>query len=434
MKVLDKNISAIEAQFQTLIGSTFAAEPEWLKEKRKASLSSFLATGVPDRKNEFYKYADLHKVFAGTYSLLHNDKVQAVNIPDPVTPDALRLIFVNGWLYKDSLLSAQLPKGIVIGNLATDGILKHDELLKGLFYETKDAIEYLNQSVWTDGLLLSLPDGCKLEQPVEVLHLCTGPGINLSCPRHLIVAGKNSSARIVERFISNGVENTALVNSSSVLRLNEGAEVSYYRYSDNCRNTFVISNMNVVQKAGSSFDTINFSLHTDWIRNNLRIDINGENCHSSLNGLFMTGGNEFVDNHTSVHHNEPHCESHQLYKGILNGKSTGVFNGRIYVKRDAQKTNAYQSSKNILLSDDASVNAKPELEIYADDVKCSHGSSTGKIDEAGLFYLRSRGLSEESARRLLLSAYAADVINTVKIDSFKDYLEEVIQNYLAGDK
>ena len=147
--------------------------------------------------------------------------------------------------------------------------------------------------------------------------------------------------------------------------------------------------------------------------------------------MFITKGNEFVDNHTAVRHNKPNCQSNQLYKGILDEKSTGIFNGKIFVERDAQKTNAYQSSKNILLSDDATINTKPELEIYADDVKCSHGSSTGKVDEDALFYLRTRGLSEDNARRLLLSAFANDVLNTIRIESLRNYLEELVNNRLS---
>jgi Fe-S cluster assembly protein SufD len=250
----------------------------------------------------------------------------------------------------------------------------------------------------------------------------------------LIIAEKNSEAQIIEHSISLDVRKRVIVNSVAEIFAEENSRIHYYKIQNENQNTFHIHNTQAVQKKNSHFDTNTVSLDSNWVRNNLNISIEGENCETHLNGLFITSDSQFVDNHTRVYHGKAHCQSNQLYKGILDGKSTGVFNGKIYVERDAQKTNAYQSSKNILLTDDATINTKPELEIYADDVKCSHGSSTGKIDEDALFYLRTRGLSEQSARRLLLHAFASDVLDTIKIESLKSYLEELVNQRLEGDK
>jgi Fe-S cluster assembly protein SufD len=183
----------------------------------------------------------------------------------------------------------------------------------------------------------------------------------------------------------------------------------------------------VLQEQNSYFDTNTITIGSAWLRNNLNIKLNGLHCETHLNGLQILSGQQHVDNHTLVDHQMPHCNSNQLYKGILKDKGTGVFNGKIFVRRDAQKTNAYQSSKNMLMSDDAAMNTKPQLEIYADDVKCSHGSSTGQIDKNALFYLRSRALSEDKARTLLLHAFAIEVIQKINIPSYRSYIENIIE-------
>ena len=236
--------------------------------------------------------------------------------------------------------------------------------------------------------------------------------------------------QIIAHSISVEAQKHIVVNSLAEVFAGENSKLQFYRIQNDCKNISQASTIYSRLEKNSHFDTNTISLGNDFVRNNLNIALEEENCETHLNGLFVVKGNEFIDNHTAVRHNKPNCQSNQLYKGILDEKSTGIFNGKIFVERDAQKTNAYQSSKNILLSDDATINTKPELEIYADDVKCSHGSSTGKLDEDAMFYLRARGLSEDSARRLLLYAFANDVLNTIKIDSVKTYLEELVNKKL----
>lgn len=432
--VLDNTImipAQLEGEFKTLLEKTFSSEPDWLKEKRKEAFEKFSDLGVPTRKNEEYKYTDVRKVFAGKFTAIHNEVHKPNSTPSSLGEGNIQLVFINGWLHKDSTLSAKLPKGVIVGNLAMDGLLNHSDLLKKYLSNEGDSLAQLNSALWTDGSFIYIPENVQLATPIEIIHISTGEKEILASPRHLIVAENNSSVSIIENNISLDLNAKGIVNSHSDIFVGENSKVQFYRLQNDCKNVSLISSTNVVQEKNSHFDTNTITLGSEWTRNNLSISLNGENCESHLNGLFITNGTDLIDNHTSVHHNKPHCQSNQLYKGILDGKSTGIFNGKIFVARDAQKTNAYQSSKNILLSDDATINTKPQLEIYADDVKCSHGSTTGQLNEEALFYLRSRGLSVDSARNLLLYAFANDVLNTIRIDSLKNYLEELVNKKLA---
>jgi Fe-S cluster assembly protein SufD len=422
----------LEGEFQTLLSKTFASEPEWLKEKRKEAFDLFCNAGIPGRKNEEYKYTDVKKIFSGKASAIHNE-VHKLSIELEklfIEKDSVKLVFINGWLYKDSTLSAKLPKGVIVGNLATDGLLKHADLLKKYWGNNGDALAQLNTALWTDGAFIYIPENTELKVSVEIIHISTGGKEILASPRHLILSERGSSVSIIENNVCLNLNSKVIVNAHADIIVGGNAKIQFYRLQNECANVSQITSLNVVQEKNSHFDTNTITLGSEWTRNNLSIALNGENCESHLNGLFIANGNDHIDNHTSVQHNKPNCQSNQLYKGILDGKSTGIFNGKIFVERDAQKTNAYQSSKNILLSDDATINTKPQLEIYADDVKCSHGSTTGQLNEEALFYLRSRGLGEDSARRLLLYAFANDVLNTIRIDSLKKYLEELVNKRL----
>ncbi|MBI4930587.1 MAG: Fe-S cluster assembly protein SufD [Bacteroidetes bacterium] len=432
--VLDKPVFVpvqLEGEFKTLLAKTFSSEPEWLKEKRKEAFENFSDSGIPTRKDEEYKYTDVRKIFSGKFTAIHNEAHKLNFIPSPLGKENIQLVFINGWLHKDSTLSTKLSKGVIVGNLATDGLLNHSDLLKKYLSNDGDALAQLNSALWTDGAFIYIPENVAMENPIEIIHISTGVKEILASPRHLIIVGKNSSVSIIENNISLDLNAHVIVNSHADIFVGENSKMQFYRLQNDCKNASQISSINVSQEKNSRFDTNAITLGSEWTRNDLSIALNGENCESHLNGLFITNGTDLIDNHTAVHHNKPNCQSNQLYKGILDGKSTGIFNGKIFVERDAQKTNAYQSSKNILLSDDATINTKPQLEIYADDVKCSHGSTTGQLNEEALFYLRSRGLSVESARNLLLYAFANDVLNTIRIDSLKNYLEELVNNCLT---
>ena len=431
--VMDKPVvipAQLEGEFQTLLAKAFASEPEWLKGRREKAFANFSKMGIPNRKDEEYKYTDVKKIFSKKFTAVHHEPQDLKFTIDKiaVSKDSLKLVFVNGWLYRNSTLRSSIPEGVIIGNMAAD-LFSNKELVKKRLSENGSVFSEMNSALWTDGALIYIPSGWKMQHLIEIINIYTGNKELLVSPRHLIIADANAEVSIVEQHISNDTKNS-IVNAATDVFVGENARVQFYRVQNECRNVQMITSIHAIQEKNSHFDTNTISLGNDFVRNNLSIALNGENCETHLNGLFVTKGNEFIDNHTAVRHNKPNCQSNQLYKGILDEKSTGIFNGKIFVERDAQKTNAYQSSKNILLSDDATINTKPELEIYADDVKCSHGSSTGKVDEDALFYLRTRGLGEDSARRLLLSAFANDVLETIRIESLKNYLEELVDQRL----
>jgi len=251
----------------------------------------------------------------------------------------------------------------------------------------------------------------------------------LAQPRNLIHFGKNSDASVVEKFISIG-DNTQFTNAISEVVVSENASAKYYKLQNENPTAYHVGTTQVYQERNSHFSITTVTTNGGIVRNNLNLKLDGEGIDTHMYGLYLLDGETHVDNHTAVDHAKPHSQSNELYKGVMNGKSTGVFNGKIYVRQDAQKTNAFQSNRNVLLSDDASIYTKPQLEIWADDVKCSHGATTGQIDEEALFYLQSRGISKDTAKALLMIAFASEVVQEVKIKEVKEYVEQIIHNML----
>jgi len=433
MNVIEK-ISATEklvAEFQKVKG--FLKGFSSLREK---AIAEFERLGIPNRKNEEWKYSDASAIFKTEYRItnkecrISKEEIQKFLIP---SLNASIVILING-IYSEELSSFKnLPKGVVVSSFA-NALAEKPEIISNHFSKyadiTSDALIALNTAFATDGVFISVPDNMVVETPVHIINIISTQESSLIQPRFLFVIGNNSELKIVESFDTINSDAKTVCNSVAEISIGEKAKVQYYKLQNDCAGVHLISSVNAHQQKDSHFDTNTVTLNGDWVRNNLNIVPDAEHCETHLNGLFITRDNQHVDNHTLVDHRKPNCESNQLYKGILDGKSTGVFNGKIFVRRDAQKTNAYQSSKNILLSDDATINTKPQLEIYADDVKCSHGSTTGQLNEEAMFYLRSRGLGEGSAKNLLLFAYAGDVIEKIQIVPLKIYLEELVNQRL----
>jgi Fe-S cluster assembly protein SufD len=433
----DKLVSDFEAVKKALPGNSF------VQNIRQKAIEKFAALGIPARKNEEYKYSNVQKLFSETVALnVTESSLKIASVEKYIIPNlnAHIVVLVNGFFSKELSSLNNLDKTVVVSSLQK-AFEKYPELVEKHFSTcadvNSDAFIALNTAYAADGVFISVPDNAVVEKPIHIINLISAPsplgkvGMGLLFfPRNLFVVGKNAQMQLVETYETHDLPVKAISTSVTEIAIDENAKVQYYRLQNDCENGQQINTVSASQQRNSHFDTNTVTLSGGWVRNNLNIALNGENCESHLNGLFITSDTQHVDNHTLVDHRKPHCESNQTYKGILDGKSTGIFNGKIFVQRDAQKTNAYQSSKNILLSDDATINAKPQLEIYADDVKCSHGSSTGKIDEDALFYLRARGLGIESARKLLLHAFVNDVMQTIRIDALRDYLETLIHKKL----
>jgi Fe-S cluster assembly protein SufD len=297
-------------------------------------------------------------------------------------------------------------------------------------YSSGDSLSSLNTAFAENGLLIQLKKSKALKHPVILYHFSDcRQGNVLVQPRTLIMLEENSQAAIVETFYTLGAH-TSFTNIITEIVLKQEAILDYYKIQDDTLNSYHVGSTEILHEAKSTSSSTTITTGGALTRNNLNITLDAEYCEAHMNGLYLLTGAQHVDNHTIADHAKANCYSNELYKGMMDDQSTGVFNGKIFVKPDAQKTNAFQSNKNILLSKEASVNTKPQLEIFADDVKCSHGATTGQLDEESLFYLRSRGISEAAAKRLLLHAFANDVLERIKIEPLKEILLAKIEERL----
>ena len=279
-------------------------------------------------------------------------------------------------------------------------------------------------------MFLYVPDGVIVEQPIRILHVIDADKEVIVQSRHLFVFGQNSQARVIETHHARTGSVNSFGNHVTEIVVGRDAVIDHYRVEDEGDNAAQVNTTQVYQQDRSVFSTTTFTFASGLVRNNVNVVVDGEHCESSLNGLYIARGDQHVDNHTLVDHAKPGCNSNELYKGIIYDRATGVFNGKVLVRRAAQQTNAYQQSQGVVLSDDADHYSKPELEIFADDVKCSHGSTTGEIDLDALFYCRTRGISFEDARALLLYAFAHDVVKRVKLEPLRDWLNARIDERL----
>ncbi len=402
---------------------------------RREAIDSFSALGFPTTKNEEWKYTNVAPILKNTFQTASGAlSLTAEDIrPFCLTgKDSIRLVFENGRFNQElSTIQAQ-ANGIIVGNLAThcDHPIAKDHLAKHASFKQESFVA-LNTAFVNEGAFVYIPDNVVLEKEIHLMYVHDSrKSAVVIYPRNLIVAGKHSKVRVAESSHSIGEVHSGLTNSVTEIIVGENASVEFDKIQNENSTSNHISHTEALQSRNSVFSICTVTLGGNMVRNNLHIQLLDENCETHLNGLYITQKNQLVDNHTLVDHAKPNCVSNELYKGILDDQSVGVFNGKVLVRQDAQKTNAYQSNKNILLSDDASINTKPQLEIFADDVKCSHGATTGKLDEEALFYLRSRGIGEVEAKAFLNIAFAADVINKINIDGLRDRLMPLIEEKL----
>lgn len=437
MSLQEKLISNFEAFEAKLNGS--ASLP--VHNIRKQAIEAFKTNGIPGPRNEEYKYTNLGKALDKAFDFgksperptLTSEQVSKYYIPEL---DSNQLVFINGRLSKEMSKIISPESELMIKDLAT--AFEEDQEKIGQFFSkqadyNKDAFVALNTAFSHDGCFIHVPKNTVVEKPIALYFINdASKGQAFNNPRNLFLIEQSSEVTFLEDFNTEG-SNESLTNIVTEIVVEENANVQYYKLQNNKDTAYHVGTTQVYQARSSTFSAYTFTLNGAMIRNNMNIVVDGEGCESNMYGLYLLNGNTHVDNHTEVDHIQPNCESNELYKGILDDKSHGVFNGKVFVRREAQKTNAFQSNKNILLSDNSIMNSKPQLEIWADDVKCSHGCTTGELDEDGLFYLRARGLSEESARALMLYAFAVDVLSTVKLTPLKNFLEELISERLRKD-
>ena len=425
MELKEKLISSFLAfESQTDIDSP-------IHEVRSEAIKTFEEKGFPNKKDEAWKYTSLNSILKHDYSVfpkvenaLEYPEVKKFFIHDI---DSYKIVFIDGKY--SSHLSQTTHDGMDICLMsAALSKPKYRILIENYFNKiaSKDSLSSLNTAFSSEGAYIHIPKNKLVQKPIQILHFSTGHESALMLqPRNLIVVDENSHVQIIERHQSL-TNNPILTNSLTEIFANKRAIIDYYKVQNDNENASLIDNTFINQKQESVASVHTFSFGGKLTRNNLNFFQNGERVDSTLKGVTIIGNKQHVDHNTLVHHIEPNCESHQDYKGIFGDSATGVFNGKVIVDKEAQKTNAYQANNNILISDKASVNTKPQLEIFADDVKCSHGCTIGQLDESALFYMRSRGIPEKEAKALLMFAFSNNVLSSVKIPEIKQRITKII--------
>jgi Fe-S cluster assembly protein SufD len=402
-------------------------------ELRENAFNELQKLGIPTTKHEEWKYTNLKFVneIGFEASCIHTEAARAFYSKSIVqTLTANRLVFINGSF--DASLTQIQPEDadIIITNLAV-ARKKHVAIFDAHFGKYAEvngqAMNAMNTALMSDGAFIYVPVGKQTTFPIVITNISDTSEVNvLNQPRNLIVVEKNANATIIESFFALG-SNASFCNIVNEVYVGENSHLEHYKLQRQQGEHYQNNFTQVFQEYNTNVNQVTLTLDGKFVRNTLHFHMNGENCNTLLYGLYLLDGNQFVDNHTRVDHAKPNCFSDEKYKGILKDKSTAVFNGKIMVHLDAQKTNAYQRNQNILLSDESTVNTKPQLEIFADDVKCTHGATIGQLDEEPMFYLQSRGIPENVARKMLLNAFADDIAAKIKIPELVAILEEQIE-------
>lgn len=382
---------------------------------RDLALERFGALGFPTTHNEAWRYTNLAPHLKKDFAA----PTEFDAVPEPLTADHYRLAFVNGRFAPEHSVLPQ-ARGLRVGSVLEGGAIGSEAAFDD------NALVALNTALFEDGALVEITDGAVIDKPIELYFLSSGPVATF--PRNLIVAGRDSQAQIVEIYAGGD----GFTNAVTEFAAAEGSVIEHYKYQQEGPATLHFGMLAVRQANSTNFTSHNLALGAALARNEIAVVLDGEGAECTLNGLYVTDGRQHVDNYTTLDHARPHSASHELYKGVLDGSSHAVFHGRIIVRPEAQKTDAIQRNRNLLLSKSAVIDTKPQLEIYADDVKCTHGATVGQVDADAVFYLRSRGIPDAEARALLTYAFTADVVEKIKIESIRTALRGELFRRLAG--
>nr|BFF35791.1 Fe-S cluster assembly protein SufD [Tenacibaculum mesophilum] len=407
-----------------------------LHEIRTKALQNFEKLGFPTKKLEAWKYTSLNSVLKEDYSIFP-DRDASVEFADVKKYfiheiDSYKIVFVDGKY--SSFLSTTTHDGKDICLLsAAFSKEKYKPIIEKYFNKIakQDNLTSLNTAFATEGAFIHIPKNVEVEKPIQIINFTTGKEhATMLQPRNLIIVEQNAHVQIIERH-QNLNNNAVLTNVVTEIYTDTHATVDYYKIQNDNNDASLVDNTYIEQQKESTCSVHTFSFGGNITRNNLNFYQKGEYINSILKGITIIEGKQHVDHHTLVNHIEPNCESHQDYKGIYTYRSTGVFNGKVIVEKEAQKTNAYQQNNNVLISDKATINAKPQLEIFADDVKCSHGCTIGQLDDQALFYMQQRGIPKKEAKALLMYAFANTVLESVKIPEVKKRITKLIANKLG---
>ncbi len=411
------------------------AEPNWLARLRADAFARFEELGFPTTRYEEWKYTSVQPIVETEFRPASlNTGMTAGRIEQTFGTSPVRLVFVNG-LYAPQLSSVgSLPQGVTVINMASALATNADGLepYLGRFAKFRDhAFVALNTALFRDGAFVHIPRGVVVEDPIQLLFIAdAADGAYDSHIRNLFVADENSQATLIESHWGKDGQ-TYFSNIVTEIAVAPRANLDHYKVQEESAQAFHIATQQLEQSETSVFSSHSITFGGGLVRNDINARLGGEHIECTVNGLYVLDGRQHVDNHTAIDHALPNCNSHELYKGIMDGKSTGVFNGKIFVRQDAQKTDAKQTNQNLLLSRDAMIDTKPQLEIYADDVRCTHGATIGQLDADALFYLRTRGIGEAEARAMLVQAFAGDLLNRIKVETLRERLETALMEKLG---
>jgi Fe-S cluster assembly protein SufD len=411
--------------------------PAWVFPMRKAGISKFAELGFPTLKQEDWRFTNVAPItklpFLPVFVPKADLDAEVLSRFPFNSLESTRLVFVDG--HWSAALSSPAPADFKAGSLA-QALLAESALLEkhlGRLAQGEDnAFTSLNTAFFQDGAFIHIPAGRAVKQPVHIIYIATGREIGATVnPRNLIIAEKGSQITILESYVSLG-EAAYFTNAVTELIAEENSLVEHCKFQDENSNAFHMAAIHA--RMGRSCHLIAHSIATGarLSRNNIRTSLAGEHVECILNGLYLTKGDQLADHHMIVEHGQPHCNSHEYYNGILDDRSKGVFHGRILVRQIAQKTDAKQTNKNLLLSDDATADTKPQLEIYADDVKCTHGATIGQLNEESIFYLRARGIGADTARRMLIHAFAGEIIERIRSLPIREEMDQLIWDRLEA--
>lgn len=418
--------------FEEFAARRAEVEPTWLHHRRQAAISRFRQVGLPTTRQEDWRFTPVQPIATTEFQ-------PVTELPASVTRADVEpfsfagfggpeLVFVNGRFASALSYPGSLPAGVRVTSLtdllAGDGTLVDANLGRYVTLE-QHGFTALNTAWMADAAVVVIPKNQVVETPIHLLHFATAERPVAIHPRVLLLASEGCAARVIESYAGPAGE-VYLTNALTEIVVGPDARVDHYKVQRESTSAYHISSTHVTLQRSASLRTHGITLGGRLVRNDINAFLDAEGVSCTVNGLYLVDGDRLVDNHTTIDHAKPHCESHELYKGVLNERGHGVFNGKIYVRPDAQKTDAKQTNQVLLLSEDATINTKPQLEIFADDVKCTHGATVGQISREAMFYLRARGIGRDQARQLLIHAFAEDIIERIEIAQVRQALEQAL--------
>ena len=423
-------IEQLKGRFSAMQKELPGSHESWVRVLRKRAMDQVIRQGMPTTRHEAWKYTDVRKylnrlVAEGAEGSAPDVSLEALAAFAFDDLDCHRIVLIDGKVSQPLSSLETIPAGLRIESIARMFIEEpdviepylHDQHLAGSFTE-------LNSAMMDDGVYINIPDGMVVEQPIHLLFLSTEGGESSHHIRNMMVVGEYAEATVIEHFGSLG-ESSALINVATDVDQHAGGRMEHYILQQSGPGEVNIGSVRVHQHRDSYYHSHSVAFGSALSRRDIHVEMNGEGGECALNGLYLVGGRQHVDHHTRIDHLRPNCRSRESYKGVVDGRARAVFNGKVVVHEGADGTDSAQSNGNLLLSDRAEVDTKPDLEIFADDVKCAHGATVGQLDMKQLFYLRSRGLSEAEARNVLMFAFADEVLTAIKVPQVRKYLERI---------